>query len=458
MTQAPQRLSILIADDNASEREALSKILIQSGYRTFEAEDGEKGFEILRREAVDLLLADLKMPKWGGEELLKAAKNLRPDLEVIIITGQGTIEEAVEAIKRGAYDFIEKPIKRLLLLKIVEKALEKQRLASQNTELTRIVEELRGREPLIGQSPNFTQVLELASQVAPSEATVLIQAESGTGKELLANYIQVRSRRKARPFIKINCAAIPETLLESELFGYEKGAFTGAHARKPGRFELAHTGTLFLDEIGEMSPALQSKLLRFIESGEFHRVGGTETLQADVRIIASTNTPLETKVKEKTFREDLYYRLNVIQIVIPPLRERRSDIPLLAHHFLRIYCEKNGKAVRRFKEDALASLESYGWRGNVRELENVVERAVVVSKEDEITVQDLPSEIEGGAPRTGYVTFPIGTPIEEMREKMIEEVLKYTAGDKEMAAKLLGTSSRTIYRKLKISGDVLSKN
>ncbi len=440
-------LSILIADDNQGEREALSKVLNQSGYEVFQAEDGEKGLEILRKEKIDLLITDLKMPKMGGEDLLKTAKILKPDLEVIIITGQGTVEDAVEAIKKGAYDFIEKPIKKLLLLKIVEKAFEKQGLARRNEELARMVDELKEPRSLIGKSPNFVRMLDLARQVAPSEATILIQGESGTGKELLAEFIQKRGLRKDKPFVKINCAAIPETLLESELFGYEKGAFTGAQSRKLGRFELAHTGTLFLDEVSEMSLTLQAKLLRFIENGEFQRVGGTEALKANVRIITATNANLADKVKEKEFREDLYYRLNVIQIQIPPLRERRSDIALLANHFLKVYSEKNGKTIKGFHKEALTLLENHAWQGNVRELENVVERASVLCKSSEITTQDLPSEITGGTHRAGYVTFAIGTPLEEIEQKMITEALKYTDGDKEAAAKLLGTSSRTIYRK-----------
>lgn len=439
---------ILITDDNRSELEALSKILTNAGYAILAAEDGEKGLELLRKEEVDLLLTDLRMPRLSGEELVKMAKTLKPDLEAIIITGQGTVEDAVGAIKLGAYDFIEKPIKKLLLLKVVEKALEKQDLALKNQELYRQVQELKESNTLVGKSPNFVKAVELAQQVAPSEATILIQGESGTGKELFANLIQQKSQRRGKPFVRINCAAIPENLLESELFGYERGAFTGAQNRKAGRFELAHGGTLFLDEVSEMSPALQAKLLRFIENGEFQRVGGTETLKSDVRILAATNVRLEDKIKDKTFREDLYYRLNVIQIAIPPLRERRTDIALLANYFLKIYNGKNGKKIKGVREESLSLLENYQWKGNVRELENVMERAVVLCKGDEITSQELPSEMASANARAGFVTFTIGTPLEEIEQKMIEEALKYSSGDKEAAAKLLGTSSRTIYRKI----------
>ena len=440
---------ILIADDNLSELEALSKVLTNAGYHVLPTADGAAALEMLRKEDVDLLLTDLQMPKISGEELLKMTKKLKPLLEVLIITGHGSVEDAVDAIKMGAYDFIEKPIRKPYLLKVVGKALEKQGLSRRNEELKQMVSELKAQRNLVGNSPNFLKTLEMADHVAPSEATILIVGESGTGKELLAEYIQTRSSRRDNPFVKISCAAIPETLLESELFGYEKGAFTGAQSRKLGRFELAQTGTLFLDEVSEMSLTIQAKLLRFIESGEFQRVGGTETLHSDVRILAATNCRLEDKVREKTFREDLYYRLNVIQMMIPPLRERRSDIALLAAHFVKIYSEKNGnKEIRGLSQRVLSLFENHPWRGNVRELENVIERAVVLCKSSEISEQDLPPEISSASQRAGYVTFSIGTPLEEIEQKMIEETLKFSAGDKEAAAKLLGTSSRTIYRKI----------
>ena len=440
---------ILIADDNLSELEALSKVLTNAGYHVLPTADGAAALEMLRKEDVDLLLTDLQMPKISGEELLKMTKKLKPLLEVLIITGHGSVEDAVDAIKMGAYDFIEKPIRKPYLLKVVGKALEKQGLSRRNEELKQMVSELKAQRNLVGKSPNFLKTLEMADHVAPSEATILIVGESGTSKELLAEYIQTRSSRRDNPFVKISCAAIPETLLESELFGYEKGAFTGAQSRKLGRFELAQTGTLFLDEVSEMSLTIQAKLLRFIESGEFQGVGGTETLHSDVRILAATNCRLEDKVREKTFREDLYYRLNVIQMMIPPLRERRSDIALLAAHFVKIYSEKNGnKEIRGLSQRVLSLFENHPWRGNVRELENVIERAVVLCKSSEISEQDLPPEISSASQRAGYVTFSIGTPLEEIEQKMIEETLKFSAGDKEAAAKLLGTSSRTIYRKI----------
>lgn len=458
MSPGDEGTKILVVDDNESELEALSKILTKAGYQVSEAEEGQKGFSMLRKGSFDLLITDLQMPGMGGEELLRLAKTVGTKIEVIIIAGHGTIEDAVEAIKSGAYDFIEKPVKRYQLLKIVEKALEKQQLIRRNEELSRLVEENETTSSLVGTSPNFIKALELAKQVALSEATVLIQGESGTGKELFADTIQKWSPRRGRPFVKLNCAAIPETLLESELFGYEKGAFTGAYVTKPGRFELAHTGTLFLDEVGEMSPALQAKLLRVLENGEFQHVGGTKGMSADVRILAATHADLAARVKEKGFREDLYYRLNVIQIILPPLRELRQDIPLLAHHFLRIYNRKNGRNIQGFKKEALEILERYFWPGNVRELENAVERAVVLCSDPEIAEQDLPPHLSlAGSAKPGYLTFSIGTPLDEVEQTLIEETLKLTQGDKEAAAKLLGTSSRTLYRRLRNSFDTLSR-
>lgn len=444
-------IKILIADDNTSELEALSKILSREGYQIIETKNGQEALEVLKKKKVDLLLTDLQMPYVSGQDLLRLTKTLNLDLETIVITGHGSVEQAVDAMKSGAYDFIEKPIKKMGLLKAINKALEKQRLARENLKLSRLLKQYQSSDSLIGKSPNFMQAVELAVQVAASEATVLIQGESGTGKELFANLIQQRSERKERPFIKLNCAAIPETLLEAELFGHEKGAFTGAQSTRQGRFELADTGTLFLDEVGDMSPALQSKFLRVLESGEFERVGGSKTLKVGVRIIAATNANLEAKVKEKTFRGDLYYRLNVVKIVIPPLRERRSDIGLLAAHFLYMYNKKNKKDIQGLKSDTLVLLENFAWLGNVRELENALERAVVLCKGKEISPQDLPFEIAQSSQKSGYVTFSIGTPLAEIEDKMIQEALKYAGGDKEQAAKLLGTSSRTIYRKLPTS-------
>jgi len=445
--QDPRR-TILVVDDDIAVREALSKILAKEGYRVLTAEDGQAGLALLRREPVHVLLADLKMPKLSGLDLLKAAKAVRPEVEVIVITGYGSIEEAVLAMKEGAYDFITKPFKRVDLDKAIRKALEKQALVVKTRELERELEALQRSSDIIASSPAMHKVLQLVEQVAPSSATILIQGESGTGKELIANAIHRLSHRRDKPFIKVNCAAIPETLLESELFGYEKGAFTGASARKEGRFELADGGTMFLDEVGDLSLATQAKLLRVLQEGEFEHLGGTRTIKVDVRLVAATNKDLVQAVKEKTFREDLFYRLNVIAVSIPPLRERREDIPLLAHHFLRTYARKNEKEVEGFSKEALDLLIEYPWPGNVRELENAIERAVVLARGKVITLLDLPETVHPAKAGERVIAIPIGTPLEEAERQLIQETLQHARGDKALAAKILGIASRTIYRKL----------
>ena len=449
MSNDQTRLRVLVVDDDQAIREALSRTLEKLGYEVVLAEDGQVGLDRLRAGAIHIALVDLQMPKLGGQELLKAARVIAPDVEVIVITGHGTVEDAVEAMKDGAYDFITKPFKRVQLERTIRRAAEKQALALQNRRLQDRLDEIQGAGRIIGASPLILKTLDLVRQVAPSTATILIQGESGTGKELIADAIHHGSPRRERAFIKVNCAALPETLLESELFGHERGAFTGAVARKEGRFELAEGGTLFMDEIGEISPAMQAKLLRVLQSGEFERVGGTRTLTADVRLIAATNSDVATLVREKRFREDLYYRLNVITIHLPPLRARQDDIPLLAHHFLRKYAAKNAKTVGGFAEEALDILQTYAWPGNVRELENVIERAVVLTRSSVISPADLPEALVGADQAARHLVISIGTPLEEVEDRLIEETLRYTKGDKTLAAKLLGIATRTIYRRMK---------
>ena len=443
------RIRVLVVDDDQAVREALARTLEKLGFDVAAAADGQAGLDCLRQGDIHILLADLKMPKLSGQELLKAAKAIAPDVEVIVITGHGTVEDAVEAMKEGAYDFITKPFKRVQLEKTIKKAAEKQALVLQNRALQQRLDQLEDAGQIIGSSPAMLRTLDLVGQVAPSTATVLIQGESGSGKELIANAIHHGSPRRDRPFIKLNCAALPETLLESELFGYERGAFTGAVARKEGRFELADGGTLFMDEIGDLSPATQAKLLRVLQAGEFERLGGTRTLKVDVRLVAATNADLVTRVREKRFREDLFYRLNVITIQIPPLRERHEDIPLLAQHFLRRFAVKNAKAITGFTDEALDVLQTYSWPGNVRELENVVERAVVLTRSTMISPADLPETVVGSDQATRHLVISIGTPLEEVEDRLIEETLRYTKGDKTLAAKLLGIATRTIYRRMK---------
>ena len=449
MTSDDAGIRVLVVDDDQAVREALGRTLEKLGFDVVVAADGQEGLERLREGGVHILLADLKMPKLSGQELLKAAKAIAPDVEVIVITGHGTVEDAVEAMKGGAYDFITKPFKRVQLEKTIKKAAEKQALVLQNRALQRRLDALQEAGKIIGSSPAMLRTLDLVNQVAPSTATVLIQGESGTGKELIANAIHHGSARRDRPFIKVNCAALPETLLESEVFGYERGAFTGAVARKEGRFELADGGTLFMDEIGDLSPATQAKLLRVLQEGEFERLGGTRTLKVDVRLVAATNADLTALVREKRFREDLFYRLNVITIQIPPLRERREDIPLLAQHFLCRFAAKNAKAISGFTEEALDLLQTYAWPGNVRELENVIERAVVLSRSSMISPADFPETLVGSEQAARHLVISIGTPLEDVEDRLIEETLRYTKGDKTIAAKLLGIATRTIYRRLK---------
>ncbi len=440
--------TILVVDDEASNRLSMERILQRAGYQVVSAASGTEGLAILRKEDVSLLLTDLKMPGMSGLELLKAARKLVPDVEVIVLTAYGTVETAVEAMKEGAYDFISKPLKRIELLSAVRNALEKQALSSENRRLREQLEAHGGRG-IIGTSPAMRKVLELVTQVAPSSASVLIEGASGTGKELVAQAIHDLSPRRSRRFVKLNLAALPETLVESELFGYEPGAFTGAVGRREGRFELAAGGSLFLDEVGELSPALQVKLLRVLQEGEFERLGGTKTISVDVRIVAATNKNLKEEVEAKRFREDLYYRLNVINIRLPPLKNRQEDIPLLVNHFLRVYAKKNERPFKAMSREAMALLMRHDWPGNVRELENTIERAVVLSRHDEIRPEDLPANLQGGRGAPGReLSFPIGTPIREVELAMIRETLRYTDGDKNLAAHLLGINPRTIYRKL----------
>jgi len=440
--------TVLIVDDEAPLRTSLTKILKKAGYEVMEAPSGEEALEIVRREPVSVVLTDLKMPGMDGVQLLRAIKAISPEAEVILMTAYGTIETAVEAMKEGAYDYIEKPLRRAKVLKTVANAMEKQVLLMENRYLHQQLEDARNVKRIIGQSEPMRRVMEIVHQVAPTSATVLIEGESGTGKEVIANAIHYLSDRKDKPFIKVSCAALPETLLESELFGHERGAFTGADRRKPGRFELADKGTLFLDEIGLMPLHLQVKLLRVLQEHEFERLGGTETIKVNVRLIAATNVNLAEAVRNGSFREDLYYRLNVINIKLPPLRERKEDIPLLVDHFIRIYSEKNSKPLRGISKGAMSALMRYEWPGNVRELENVIERAVVLSRDEVIDEGDLPEYIVEGKEEPRLITIPIGTPMDEVERIVISETLKHTKGDKMLAARLLGISYRTIYRKL----------
>ncbi len=447
---APQP-TILVVDDEAANLESVARTFQKEGLRALEAPTGEAALDLLRKERVDVLVTDLSMPGMSGVDLLRASRTVSPETEVVLMTAYGTVETAVSAMKEGAYDFLTKPLKRHQLVKSVQKALEKRHLLEENKRLRARVAQLAPGGGMVGNSPAFRATMDIVRQAAPSSATILILGESGTGKELVARAVHDLSARASGAFVPINCAAIPETILESELFGYERGAFTGAVARKEGRFERASGGTLFLDEVGEMSPSVQVKLLRVLQEGEIERLGGTQAVKVDVRIVAATNKDLAQEVKEGRFREDLYYRLNVVKIGLSPLRERHGDVPLLAQHFLRAFCVKNGKTIAGFGKSALEAMERYGWPGNVRELENAVERAVVLSRGETIELADLPETVRGASdapPAARAIVIPIGTPMDEIEMRVIHETLRHTGGDKTLAAQLLGIAARTIYRKL----------
>jgi two-component system response regulator HydG len=437
--------TILVVDDDEPNRVTLERTLQREGYAVVHASSGREALEVARARPVDLVLTDLKMPGMTGIDLLRALRTIDDEVEVVVMTAYGTVETAVEAMKEGAYDFVNKPVKRLELTTCLRKALERRALQRENR---RLREQLgaNAEGDAIGRSEILRAVLAEAEQVAPSEATVLLSGESGTGKGLLARLIHRHSRRQDRRMVTVNCAALPEALLESELFGYEKGAFTGAVARKEGRFDLARGGTLFLDEITEMQPAVQVKLLRVLQEGEYERVGGVETLRADVRVIAATNRDIEAEVAAGRLRQDLFYRLNVIRLHVPALRERTGDIPLLAQHFLARFAGKDSKDVRGFTAEALEALNAWRWPGNVRELENAIERAVVLSRGPLIDIGDLPPTLRQGGGRR-RLTFEVGTPLKTVERQLIEETLRYTDGDKNLAASLLGITSRTIYRR-----------
>ncbi len=440
--------SVLVVDDDRSALESIQEILLREDHQVSVAHSAEEALEMIRAEDYGVVLTDLRMPGMDGMDLLRTIKALRPETEVVIMTAFGTIERAVEAMREGAYDFVTKPLKRPLLVRSVGRALEKASLQAENQQLRAELDAISGERTLIGTSPAMRKVLDTLNQVAPANTTVLILGESGTGKELAARAIHQRSRRNRGPFVALNCAAIPVTLLESELFGHERGAFTGAFARREGRFQMAHGGTLFLDEVGELDPMIQAKLLRVLQEGEFERLGGTQTLRVDVRVVASTNRNLLDMVREGRFREDLYYRLHVIQLTMPPLRERLEDVPLLAQHFLARYASRNQKDVRSISREAMDVLATHDWPGNVRELENTIEHAVVLCRGDTIRLEDLPDLAESERQDIQYMTIQLGTPLNEIEQQVIQQTLRLTRGNKRLAAQLLGIATRTIYRKL----------
>ncbi len=445
------KANLLVVDDEPAARNGLVELLTTEGYTVETAGDGFKALGRVAAFAPDLVLTDFNMPGMDGIELLEKLKEHDAELPVVLMTAYGAVDTAVTAMKKGAADYLQKPLNLDELLIVIERALERTRLRRETSELRGRLEERYSFENIVGSSPEMQQVFKSIAQIAPSRATVLISGESGTGKELVAAAIHHRSPRSTGPFVRLHCAALAETLLESELFGHERGAYTGADRKREGRFEQANGGTLFLDEIGEISLATQVKLLRVLQEREFERVGGNQTLKVDVRVIAATNRDLKAMVAAGRFREDLYYRLNVINLALPSLSERASDIPALAMHFLKHYARENGKSVTTISDTALALLVNHNWPGNVRELENVIERAVVVAEGESIEPHHLPPELAVSSRRGSAPIIP-GATLDELERHAILTTLESVGGSTSRAAEILDISVRKIQYKLQEYG------
>ena len=447
-------IKILVADDEPSHRQMIEAVLAAEGYEVTQAEDGQAAISAIEDRFYDLVIMDIRMPNVDGIQALQKIKQISPDIPVIIMTAYASVGTAVDALKSSAYDYLIKPLDIEELKILVAKALHHHQLEQENIYLKERLNDRFDFSNIIGHSPAMKKLFETMALVAPSEATVIIVGESGTGKELIANAIHQNSPRKDRPFIKVNCAALPETLLESELFGHEKGAFTGAIARKQGRFQLAHKSSIFLDEIAEMAPATQAKILRVLQEREFEPVGSTQTIKVDTRVIAATNKNLEEEIREGRFREDLYYRLNVVTVDVPPLHLRREDIPILADFFLKPYAEKNRRLIKGFTPRATDLLMRYDWPGNVRELENIIERAVIMSRGEVITPMEFPNDIQelDEELKDSQINLTPGRSLKEVEKAMILRTLEETGGNRTHAAKILGITRRTLQLRLKDYG------
>ncbi|MGH8071406.1 MAG: sigma-54-dependent transcriptional regulator [Candidatus Entotheonellia bacterium] len=449
--------TILIVDDEPGQRTMLRAVLTAEGYHVTEADDGAAALAHVETHFYDLILMDVRMAQLDGMAALKAINVRSPGIPVVLMTAYGSVRDAVEAMKLGAYDYLTKPLDIDELKLTVARGLRHAALEEENARLRALVGCDVDVSAIIGTSEPMQRVFEAIALVAPTEATVLIEGESGTGKELVAQAIHANSPRRTGPLITVNCAALPETLLESELFGHERGAFTGATERRLGRFELAHHGTIFLDEIGELTPAAQTKLLRVLQSQEFERVGGTHTLKVDVRVIAATNKDLEAAVHTGQFRDDLRYRLQVFPLTVPPLRERRDDIPLLAEHFLKSYTERHRRRLRGLTPRALDLFMRYDWPGNVRELEHTIERAVILARGEHLTPEELPPNIRAASGDLEDTTLqepavPVGLTLKEVERELIRKTLEHTGGNRTKAAEVLGISRATLHNKLKEYG------
>ena len=438
---------LLVIDDEKNIREGLAESLRQDGYEVVCAENGDEGWKIFGNGDIDLVITDLKMPGLGGEELMRRILSQAPGFPVIILTGYGTIESAVAAMRDGAWDFLSKPVDLKHLSLKVKRALDNRELVFQHRRMEEELERRKQFKSIIGTSRVMRDVFDMINKVAPTKASILITGESGVGKELVADAIHELSPRKEQPLVKVHCAALSSSLLESELFGHEKGAFTGAVNRRRGRFELASGGTLFLDEIGEIDQNIQIKLLRVLQERKFERVGGEQTVETDVRIVTATNKDLKSEIEKSNFREDLYFRLNVVNIHVPPLRERKDDIPLLAAAFIKEFAGENGKSIEGIHEKARSRLYAYEWPGNIRELRNCIESAVVMCQTKTIMVDDLPPTLRS-APDESWIHIRQGANMEECEKIIIRDTLSFLNGNKSKAAETLGIGRKTLLRKL----------